>query len=208
MAFQIGAATVIEGGGASNLFLRDRELNLSEDEHRKAMEQGLNVNFRLSWGSGPRDVRVLVSDQRSGRTGSASAFVQVHDLASGAFFLSSILAHGDAHPRQVAGVRIFREGETVSFVYHIYNAATDPADTSRVQVQSRIFAGGLEAFSGTPSTVDFPAAQDTKRRQVTGRYQLGATLRPGRYIFAVTVTDMLSPQPRTAGQFVDFTVEP
>jgi hypothetical protein len=208
MAFQIGATTVIEGGGASRLFLRDHELNLSEVEYRQAMEQGLNVNFRLSWGSGPRDVRVVVADQRSGRTGSASAFVQVHDLASGAFFLSSILAQGDARPRQAAAVRMFREGETVSFVYHIYNAATDSAGAARVQLQSRLFARGQEVFSGTPSTVEFPPARDTQRRQVTGHYQLGASLRPGRYIFAVTVTDMLSPQPRTAGQFIDFTVEP
>jgi hypothetical protein len=208
MAFQIGAATVIEGGGPSNLFLRDRELNLSDDEYRKAMEQGLNVNLRLSWGSGPRDVRVVVADQRSGRTGSANAFVQVHDLASGALFLSGILAQGDTRPPQAAATRMFREGETVSFVYHIYNAATDSADASRVEIQSRLFGGGQEVFSGSASTVEFPPARDTQRRQISGHYQLGASLRPGRYIFAVTVTDMLSPQPRIAGQFIDFTVEP
>jgi hypothetical protein len=208
LAFQIGADTVIEGGVTSRLFLRDKELHLTADEYRQAVEQGLMVSLRISWGSGPRDVRVIVADQRSGRTGSASAFVQVHDIASGAFFLSSIAAQGEVRPQQVAAVRVFRTGDKMSFVYNIHNAATDQNDSSRVQAQTRLFAGGQEVFADTPSTITFAAARDTLRRQVVGHLELGAPLRPGRYILAVEVTDLLSPQPRTASQSIDFTIEP
>jgi hypothetical protein len=208
LAFQIGADSVIEGGAISRLYLRERELHLAADEYRRAVEDGLGVTMRLSWASGPRDVRVIVADQRSGRTGVGSAFVQVQNLASGAFFLSSIAAHGEARPQQSAAMRIFREGDKMSFVYNILNAATDPNDISRVRVQTRLFGGGQEVFTGTPSAIAFPAARDTRRRQVTGHIELGASLPPGRYILAVEVTDLLAPQPRTAGQFTDFTIEP
>jgi hypothetical protein len=208
MAFQIGADSVIEGGATSRLFLREQDLHLTAEQYEQAKEHGVIVTLRLSWGSGPRDVRVIVADQRSGRTGSASAFVQVHDVASGAFFLSSIAAHGDVRPQQGAAVRAFQLGDKMSFVYNILNAATDQNDNSRVQAQTRLFAGGQEVFAGTPSTITFVAAKDTRRRQVVGHLELGAPLRPGRYILAIEVTDLLSPQPRTAGQFIDFTIEP
>ena len=208
LAFQIGAESVIEGGFISRLYLLERELHFTADEYRRAVEHGLEVSLRLSWGSGPRDVRVIVADQRSGRTGSGSAFVQVQNIASGAFFLSSIAARGEVRPAQSATVRIFREGDKVSFVYNIFNAATDADGISRVRVQSRLFGGGQEVFTGTPSTIAFTAARDTRRRQVTGHLELAASFSPGRYILAVEVTDLLSPQPRTAGQFIDFTIEP
>jgi hypothetical protein len=208
LAFQIGADSVIEGGSISRLYLRERELHFTADEYRRTVEHGLGVTLRLSWASGPRDVRVIVADQRSGRTGVGSAFVQVRDLASGAFFLSSIAAQGEARPQQSAAERIFRLGDRVSFVYNVFNAATDPNDTSRVRVQTRLFGGGQEVFAGAPSTLAFAAARDTRRRQVSGHVELGAPLRPGRYILAIEVTDLLSPQPRTAGQFTDFTIEP
>lgn len=208
MAFQFGADSVIEGGSTSRLYLREQDLHLTADQYKQAKEQGLIVTLRLSWGSGPRDVRVIVADQRSGRTGSASAFVQVHDIASGAFFLSSIAANGEVRPQQGAAVRAFQIGDKISFVYNILNAATDQNDISRVETRTRLLSGGQEVFAGTPSTITFVAARDTRRRQVVGHIELGAPLRPGRYILAIEVTDLLSPQPRKAGQFVDFTIEP
>ena len=42
---------------------------------------------------------------------------------------------------------------------------------------------------------------------MNGRLTLNPTISPGRYVLVVTVTDLLSPQPRSASQFVDFTVE-
>jgi hypothetical protein len=208
LAFQIGADSVIEGGRVLRLFVRDQELHLSTDEYRRAVAEGVTVNLRVTWGSGPRDIRVVVADQRSGRMGSASAFVQVQDLTSGNFFLSGIAVQGEVSPKDNPAVRVFRAGDTLSFVYKIFNATTDNQNSSRVQAQTRLIAGGREVFTGDPSTIVFVASREPRRRQVTGHLTLGKSVGPGRYILQVTVTDLLAPEPRTTGQFVDFTVEP
>ena len=140
--------------------------------------------------------------------GGASAFVQVHNFGAGVFFLSSIAVQAESHLKQSAAVRTFRGGAKLTFVYKIFNATVDAEGRSRVEVRSRLVAGGRDTYQGQPSAIVFVNANDTRRRQVTGHIQLDPAIGPGRYILQVTVTDLLAAQPRTAGQFIDFTVQP
>jgi len=208
LSFEVGAASVVEAGTAGKPVGRAQELHLSPEEYQRAVTEGIVVNLRLAWGLSPRDVRVIVADHRSGRMGGASAFVQAHNPAAGTFFLSGIALKGDDSVKQSAAVRVFPGGSSLTFLYNLYNATVDPEGRSRVQVRSRLFAGGHEAFVGTPNNVTFEKSTDPRRHQISGRIILQDSLSPGRYILQVTVTDALAPQPRTAGQFTAFTVEP
>ncbi len=207
LAFDIGAKSVVEAGRATQPLMGSKELLLTAEEYRRAVEDGLVVNLRLGWGAGPRDVRVAVADHRSGRAGSANAFTPSNSVESGNFFLSGVALLGNGSAKQSPAVRVFRGADKFSYSYTIFNAMVDGEGRSRVQVQSRLIAGGRAAFTGTSSTVAFDPG-DPHRRQVTGHIQLDPSISPGRYIFEVTAVDQLSPQQRSASQFIDFTVEP
>jgi VWFA-related protein len=208
IALEAGVQSVVEAGRATRPVTGTRELVLSAEEYRRAAEDGLVVNLQLSWGAGPRDVRVIVADHRSGRIGTANVFTPSNTIESGNFFLSGIGLLGDNSVKQGPAVRVFRPGTSIAYVYNIFNPATDADGRSRVEVQTRLFAGGRESFAGKASSITFEPATDTKRRQVNGHIQLDPSMAPGRYIFHVTVAEVNSQQPRIAAQFIDFTVEP
>jgi hypothetical protein len=208
LAFEAGVQGVPEAGRVIAPQMGSKELHLTAEEYKRTVEDGLVVILRLTWGSGARDVRVVVADGRSGRMGTANVFTLANSVESGNLFLSGIGLTGGAGVKQGPAVRVFRPGANLSYVYNIFNAAVDAEGRSRLQVQSRLVAGGREAFTGKPAAVTFEPAGDVKRRQVNGRIQLDPSIGPGRYVFLVTVVDQVSPQPRTASHFIDFTVEP
>jgi VWFA-related protein len=208
LAFAAGAQNVLEAGHSARPLMGSKELHLSEAEYRQAVEDGLVVKLRQMWGAGPRDVRVVVADHRSGRMGSANAFTPSNSVESGNLFLSGIGVLGDGSVKQSPSVRVFRAGASIAYVYNIFNATVDSEGGSRVTVQSRLITGGRETFVGKTSEVPFAKQSDPKRHQLSGRIQLDPSIGAGRYIFQVTVVDQLAPQPRSASQFIDFTVEP
>jgi hypothetical protein len=205
--FEAGAVAAFEAGSAARLTMRERTLQFSEEEYQRARKEGVVVALRLAWGAGARDVRAVVADARSGRTGGASAFVEPHDLPSRALFLSSIALEGGKDVRESPAVRAFHPGASLTFVYNIYNAAVDKEGRARIAARAQLFAGGRTVFSGQPLTITFePPA--VPRRQVRGTINLDSTIGPGRYVLYVGVTDLLSAANNTAGQYIDFTVEP
>jgi VWFA-related protein len=207
LAFDIGAQSVVEAGRATQPLIGSKELRLTAEEYQRAVEDGLVVNLRLGWGAGPRDVRVAVADHRSGRAGSANAFTPSNSVESGNFFLSGVALLGNGSAKQSPAVRLFRGADKFSYSYTIFNAMVDGEGRSRVQVQSRLIAGGRTAFTGTVSSVTFDPTGEPHRRQVSGHIQLDPSISPGRYIFEVTAVDQLASQPRRASQFIDFIVE-
>lgn len=208
LSFEAGAQSVLEAGRAARPFMGSKELHLTAEEYRRAVEEGFVLNLRLAWGGGARDVRVVVADHRSGRMGTANAFTVSNSVESRNFFVSGVGLLGDEGVKQSPAVRVFRAGTNVSYLYNIFNAALDAEGRSRLQLQSRLIAGGREIFTGKPSTITFEPGSDTRRRQVNGKIVLDPALGAGRYIFQVTVVDQVSPQPRIATQFIDFTIEP
>jgi VWFA-related protein len=207
IAFEIGMSGVVPGARVVKTNVTDKSYTFSEADYRQTLAEGLVLPIRLAWGTGSRDIRAAISDQRSGRIGTANSFVDAHDLTAGGLFLSGISMDAGIPVRQSAAVRVFRPGYEIRFLYNVFNSAADSSSRSRLQVITRIFAGGRETYRGTPKMVEFEPSRDPRRRRISGRIQLDPTLGPGRYIFQITVTDLLSPQPRTASQFIDFTIE-
>ena len=206
--FEVHVAGITAAGQIAKPSASPYTIELSEEEYRRARDEGvfLTLPMRVS-APGTRQVRVVVADSHSGRTGSASAFVDVPDLSKGALAVSGILLEGSGATNEGPGIRIFQAGATMRFRYGVYNPGVDKEGRSQLETQTRLFARSEERFSGRVTPLHFPRDADPQRRQVRGTIVLDKALGPGRYILQVNVTDKLSEKPRSASQFIDFTIE-
>ena len=207
--FDLNVAGILEAGQLALPATRPHAMEFTEEEYRRVAVEGLLYTLHLTAGSAAsRQIRAVVTDARAGRMGAASSFVEVHDLAKRGFFLSGIVLQGaSASLKDSPARRVFRPGQTLNFLYSVYNAASGPEGRAQIETQTRIFAGGREVFTGQPAMLSFDPSPDTQRRQVNGRLTLDRTTGTGRYVLVVNVADKLSKETRVAGQYIDFTVE-
>ena len=180
-----------------------------------ALRDGLAYTLRLPISrAGGYQVRFAVRDQNSGAMGSAGEFVNVDDMAGGAFALSGIVLRGDRGDSQGPGeadqialtpaqsIRVYRPGTRLSYAYEIYNASTV------VEVAASIRRGTERVFATPPSTLALPPGNDG-RFTAAGGLRLGEQLPPGSYALVVSAT---TPDPnrkgrsRTAVQQIGFDV--
>ncbi|HEX7175394.1 MAG TPA: hypothetical protein VF240_09060 [Pyrinomonadaceae bacterium] len=170
------------------------------------------------------------------RTGSASQFVEVPNLGKERLALSGMVLMGvssssgsaandaapgaaDASPQQqspaaefdpdaVPAVRRFRQGASIEYYLHVYNAKLDPATGKPVfQYHARLFRDAQQVFAGNPVNFNPGQQTDMKRLLVGGRLRLGAALPPGEYVLQVVVNDTLAKEKhRMATQWIDFEI--
>ena len=153
-----------------------------------ALRDGLAYTLRLPISrAGGYQVRFAVRDQNSGAMGSAGEFVDVDDMAGGAFALSGIVLRGDDRGDsqgpggidQIAltpaqSMRVYRPGTRLSYAYEIYNASTV------VEVAASIWRGTERVFATPPGTLALPPGND-RRFAAAGGLRLGEQLPPGSY---------------------------
>jgi hypothetical protein len=111
-------------------------------------------------------------------------------------------------PDAVPAVRRFRQGASVEYYLHIYNAKIDPATGKpALQYHARLFRDGRQVFAGTPINYVPGQHTDMKRLLAGSRLRLGAGLPPGDYVLQVVVNDTLAKEKhRMATQWVDFEI--
>jgi VWFA-related protein len=141
--------------------------------------------------AGAYQVRFAVRDQHSGLTGSAGEFVEVGDMARGAFALSGIVLRSDdaqdsaqskvpddisVTPAQALAV--YRPGTRLSYAYEIYNATTP------VEAATTIWRGSEKVLAAEPNTLVAPPGSQ-QRFAAAGGLKLGEKLPPGRYVLQV-----------------------
>jgi len=207
--YEIGISPALEGGAISRTPMSERSLTLTPEQYQRLLEEGLvETVTQAARGSGAHHVRVAIADRHSGAVGSADAFVDVRNMASPAMFLSSIAVEAGTQVKKGPAVRVFRPGDELTFTYFIYHASSDTEGRAQVETQTSLFAGGREAFTGLPAELRFAPSRDPARLQVRGRLKLDPLIAAGRYILHVNVRDLVAKEPRNAGQFIDFQVEP
>jgi VWFA-related protein len=190
---------------------------LTAEAESDALRDGLAYTLRIPIPrAGGYQVRFAVRDQHSGAMGSAGEFVDVDDIAGGAFALSGIvLGSDDRKASQAQGeadrialtpaqsLRVYRPGTRLSYAYEIYNASTV------VDVAASIHRGTERVFATAPNTLVLPPGND-RRFAAAGGLSLGEGLPPGSYALIVSAT---TPDParkgrsRTAVQTIGFDVE-
>jgi VWFA-related protein len=218
-------AGVYNAGGQQIEFV-DRVWNLliRVRSHENMKKNGLSFMLKVPVKDpGAYQVRLVLRDNRSGKIGSATQFVDVPDIRKNKLALSGIVLAADkTKPKAAidqeegvldnegsngtAAVRLFEPGTPVSYAYQILNAKTDKNKTPRLQLQLRLFRDGQEVYKRKPSEMKMGVNGNAKRIIAVDQLQLNQ-LPPGYYVLQVAVTDMLAEEKdQMAVQSIDFEV--
>lgn len=170
-------------------------MGLTKDAADAALGDGLAYMLRIPIPkAGAYQVRFAVRDQHSGLTGSAGEFVEIDDIAGGAFSLSGIVLRSDdaaaggaskvpdditLTPAQALGV--YSPGTRLAYAYEIYNAAAP------VEAVTSVWRGTQQVFAVPPDTL-VPPEGDARRLAAAGGVKLGEKLPPGSYVLQIAAS--------------------
>jgi VWFA-related protein len=167
-------------------------------------------NHQMPLAPGLYQVRVAVRERLTGRTGSASQWIEIPRIAAEQFALSSIFIGERRAEDTSASQRIpvsvsrrFARGSFLRYQTYVYNAASAnaPAD---VIVQLQILRDGQPVQTIPASKLPMADAKDPARLSVSGEIAL-EQLSAGRYVLKVSATDKRTGT--IAMQQTDFVVE-
>lgn len=222
---EIVVLTLDSSGNVLDEASRIETVTAKNDGLQKILNNGLTYFLNVPVKNpGGYQVRVAVRDVASEKTGSASQYVAVPDLARGGLALSGLFVSGmslaaatsgakeDPNPQSGPVVRRLKRGMVLDYGYLVYNANIDKA-TGRPQVitQMRIFKDGAPVFTGKMLPLDITNQTDMKRLVAGGRMQLGSDMALGDYVIQVTVVDTTIKEKdkekrRTVSQWIDFEI--
>lgn len=170
-------------------------MGLTKEAAQAALGDGLAYMLRIPIPrAGAYQVRFAVRDQHSGTLGSTGEFVEVANIAGGAFALSGIALRSDdgatsgplrgadditVTPAQALGV--YHPGTRLSYAYEIYNAATP------VQAATSVWRGAEKVLAGVPDTL-VPPQGGARHFAAAGEMKLGEKLPPGSYVLQIAAT--------------------
>ena len=160
-----------------------------------AVRDGLAYTLRIPIRQpGAYQFRFAVRDRQSGAVGSAGEYVEVPDMAGGAFALSGIVLRSDADPATpgfdgagqmtvtpTEAVRVYPRGARLSYAYEVYNAA------GPVQSAMSIWRGPDKILAASPNTL-VPPADAARVFAAAGGVRLGDALTPGNYLLQIAAT--------------------
>jgi hypothetical protein len=171
-------------------------------------------SYKAKLTPGLYQLRAAVRDEKTGKVGSASQWIEIPDLSSKKLTLSSLLLRATkknettpatADP-QFSVDRHFSRTSQLNFLMFIYNATRDTATnpTPDVTAQVEVFRNGATVVSTPVRKLSMEGMTDLARIPYGGQFPLEA-LQAGRYELKITITDRLSKA--TASQRLQFQVE-
>jgi VWFA-related protein len=174
--------------------------------------------YSIFIGPGIYQVRVGVRDEKSGRLGSAQGWIEIPNLSSGQFALSSVLlgdrastitasgqTENPSRPVQLSIVHNFSANGYLRFLVFVYNAALAPADSKPdVALQVQVVRDDQPVVTTSLKKVDVDIAPDAAGIPYAAEMSLSG-LPAGRYLFQVTVVDRVAK--RSASQQTHFEIE-
>jgi VWFA-related protein len=187
-------------------------------------DAGVVYNYKTPLKPGLYQVRTAARDQKSGKVGSASQWIEIPDLSTHRLTLSSLLLvseviGGDAKsdatkPGASAAMpqvqfsvdRRFKKSSQLSFWIFIYNTlrGANGASAPDVTAQIEMFSNGKPIVKTPLRKLDTAGMTDLQRIPYGGQFPL-ANLPAGRYDLNVTITDQLAKS--SVSQHVSFQVE-
>jgi VWFA-related protein len=225
---EIHAVAFGDNGQVVDRVSRPYNIQVREDAFERYSREGLvySINVPVKF-AGPYQLRALVLDVATGRTGSANQFVEVPDLKRYQLTLSGIAVSGSAPARdnstaQVANradggaqedetqsgpaVRKLKPGMFLDYGLAVYNARVDAATSRpRLEMQVVLYREGKRIYTGGAIPVEAGAQENTRNIMAGGRIRLPDNFEPGEYILQVIVTDKIEKQ-RSATEWIDFEV--
>ena len=169
---------------------------------------------------GAYQMRVVMRDMDSGRIGSATQFVEVHNLKKDRLTLSGILLQRLQKPGSVADQkqfqpdeqrdfarRRFQLGDNIRFDLSIYNTRAGKTSQTNLAVQYRILKHGKEIFISPDKPLAMSSTAAVGTIDTSGVFKLGKNMSPGDYVLQVIVRDLEASGKRAiATQWADFEI--
>ncbi len=159
---------------------------------------------------GPYQFRMAVRDRKTGKTGSASQYMEIPDLKRTRLALTSVvLGNGDAAngaPRMeglTPARRQFQQGEVLQY-FCLLEAGRKQhgAVKGELDARIRIFHDDKEIYSGVA-----PLGKTEKGQPaVVGKLKLTGAIAPGEYYLQVTARSREGQRETMAAQWTDFEV--
>jgi VWFA-related protein len=164
-------------------------------------DTGVVYNYKAKLTPGLYQLRAAVRDEKTGKVGSATQWIEVPDLSKKQLTLSSLLlraskkneaAPASAEP-QFSVDHHFNRGSQLNFLMFIYNATrTAPAGPSPdVTAQVEVLHNGAAVVSTPVRKLNMEGMADLARIPYGGQFPLEA-LQAGRYELKITITDRLA----------------
>ncbi len=147
---------------------------------------------------GAYQIQVAVRDTVTGKTGSASQFLEIPELKKGRIALTSVLLQsGD---RLSPATRQFAAGSEVKYFCLVENPG-NKVPAGNLDSQIRVVRDGKEIYSGP---VKMTTTEDGELA-VTGGLKLSEKMTPGDYYLGVVVADRTAKN-RVTAQWTDFEI--
>lgn len=159
---------------------------------------------------GLHQVRTAVRDNKSGRIGSAHAWIEIPDLTKKQLTMSSLLlgerrqstvtnvsSSGALGPVALSASHRFQRDSTLRFLLFVYNAALSPTDQKPdAAVQVQVVRDDQPVVTTALRKISAEGVTDLTRLPYAAEIPLN-NLQPGRYMLQVSIIDRVSKQSTT-----------
>lgn len=210
-----------ESGKTAASFSERIDLNIAAENFSRVIQQGFSYRRMTSLKPGFYQARLAIREEKTGRLGSATGWIEIPDLKNNRLMLSGIFltepgkeaspdlsnsssVNQSGYAPQPSSIsRRFKAGGDMDLLLFSYNAKTE-ANAVDLVTQTQIFSGSKLIFTSPVVKMAVAPDSDMQRIPYAARVPLKGYV-PGQYELRVTVIDRLTKA--TAFRRVNFTVE-
>ena len=199
-----------EKGNAKTSFMERIVTTAPSLDATKGYSTDITFTYPAKLPPGLYQVRAAARDDKSGRTGSAHAWIEVPDLTKKELTISSLLLgektqstvanvsdNGATSPVALSASHRFKRDSTLRFLVFAYNMAPSPADQKPdVAVQVQVLRDDQPVITTALRKVNTEGVADLTRLPYAAEIPM-AELLPGRYVLQVSVIDRIAKQSTT-----------
>jgi VWFA-related protein len=198
-----------EKGKAQASFLERIVTTAPSLEATKNYSSDITFNYPAKLPPGLYNVRAAARDEKSGRVGSAYAWIEVPDLAKKQLTISSVLlgeraptvtnvsGNSDSSPVALSASHRFKRDSTLRFLVFVYNMASSPTDQKAdVAVQVLVLRDDQPVITTAVRKINSEGVADMTRLPYAAEIPM-SDLGPGRYVLQVSVIDRVAKQSTT-----------
>jgi len=212
------AGVVLNDQGKTAATFKTR-LNVTHLDSQQQSDAGVIYTYKTPLAPGLYQVRAVARDQKSGKVGSASQWIEIPDLSNHQLTLSSLLLGAQvvdrradtaaSEPQVLFSVdRRFKKSSQLGFWIFTYNATrgSNPASTPELTAEIEVLnnANGQAVMKSPVRKLDLTGMSDLQRIPFGSQFSL-ASLPAGRYELNVKITDQIARS--SASQRLSFQVE-
>ncbi len=198
-------------GKADSGFSQTLNANLTAEEYKRALVNGIGYTGQLELTPGSYQLRVAVREADTGKLGTLSRYLEVPDMSKKRYTMSSVFLHAvdpsagaKAQPVALTALRTISRKDDLRYSVVVYNAKLDK-DKPQLTTRLTISRGDRIIFQGVVQPVELRGADPSQAVRVG---QIGLSkLSTGRYLLTLEVTDALADKKsQTLVRSIDFDI--